>query len=81
MRRRSKWSRPTLHFALQLPTDRVVEGAEFVGPVAIAEMARAAGVAGFDAVSVTDHPFPPARDPRRSRREWCERVAAFGKRV
>jgi probable F420-dependent oxidoreductase len=50
-----------VRFALQLPTDRVAEGAEFVGPVAIAELARAAETAGFDAVSVTDHPFPPAR--------------------
>jgi probable F420-dependent oxidoreductase len=46
---------------VQLPTDRVAEGAEFVGPDAIAELACAAEAAGFDAVSVTDHPFPPAR--------------------
>jgi probable F420-dependent oxidoreductase len=50
-----------LRFAVQLPTDRVAEGAEFVGPDAIAELACAAEAAGFDAVSVTDHPFPPAR--------------------
>ena len=50
-----------MRFAVQLPTDRVAEGAEFVGPDAIAELARAAEAAGFDAVSVTDHPFPPAR--------------------
>jgi probable F420-dependent oxidoreductase len=50
-----------VRFAVQLPTDRVAEGAEFVGPDAIAELARAAEAAGFDAVSVTDHPFPPAR--------------------
>jgi len=50
-----------VRFAVLLPTDRVTEGAEFVGPDAIAELARAAEAAGFDAVSVTDHPFPPAR--------------------
>ena len=50
-----------MRFAVQLPTDRVSEGAEFVGPDAIAEVARAAEAAGFDAVSVTDHPFTPAR--------------------
>lgn len=47
-----------MHFSLQLPTDRVALGDEFVGPSAIAEMARAAEEAGFDAAFVTDHPFP-----------------------
>ncbi len=50
-----------MRFAVQLPTDHVDAGAEFVGAAAIAAMARAAEAAGFDAVSVTDHPFPPAR--------------------
>lgn len=50
-----------MRFSVQLPTDHVAQGAEFVGPAAIAEVARAAEDAGFDAVSVTDHPFPPAR--------------------
>lgn len=50
-----------MRFSVQLPTDQVAQGAEFVGPAAIADVARAAEAAGFDAVSVTDHPFPPAR--------------------
>ena len=50
-----------MRVAVQLPTDHVQAGAEFVSGDAIAAMARAAEDAGFDAVSVTDHPFPPAR--------------------
>lgn len=50
-----------MRFALTLPTDHVQSGAEFVSADAIAEMSRTAEAAGFDAVSVTDHPFPPAR--------------------
>jgi len=50
-----------MRFAVQLPIDHVREGREFVSREAIAEMARAAEVAGFDAVGVTDHPAPPAR--------------------
>jgi probable F420-dependent oxidoreductase len=47
-----------VRFAVQLPVDRLDE---FAAPDALAELARAAEAAGFDAVSVTDHPFPPAR--------------------
>lgn len=50
-----------MRFSLQLPTDRVGAGDEFVGPRAIAEMARAIEDAGFDACFVTDHPFPNDR--------------------
>jgi probable F420-dependent oxidoreductase len=50
-----------MRFSVQLPTDHVGEGREFVSPEAIAEMARAAEASGFDAVGVTDHPAPPAR--------------------
>ena len=50
-----------MRFAVQLPTDAVEAGDELLSAHAIAEMARAAEVAGFDAVSVTDHPMPPAR--------------------
>lgn len=50
-----------MKLAVQLPTDRVDAGAEFVSAQAIAAMARAAESAGFDAVAVTDHPAPPAR--------------------
>jgi len=39
----------------------VEEGAELLSAAAVAELARAAEAAGFDAVSVTDHPAPPAR--------------------
>jgi probable F420-dependent oxidoreductase len=50
-----------MRFAVLLPTDQVARGDEFVSHAAIAAMARAAEDAGFDAVSVTDHPAPPAR--------------------
>jgi probable F420-dependent oxidoreductase len=44
--------------SLGLPTHRLDRGDEFVGGDAIADMALAAEVAGFDAVFVTEHPFP-----------------------
>ncbi len=50
-----------MHFSVQLPTDKVDRGAEFVSGEAIAEMARAAQSAGFDACFVTDHPIPDDR--------------------
>jgi probable F420-dependent oxidoreductase len=49
---------PGVRFSLQLPTDRVDRGDEFVGGPALAEMACAAEAAGFDASFVTEHPFP-----------------------
>jgi alkanesulfonate monooxygenase SsuD/methylene tetrahydromethanopterin reductase-like flavin-dependent oxidoreductase (luciferase family) len=50
-----------VRFSLQLPTDRVVSGDEFVSGPAVAEMAREIEAAGFDACFVTEHPFPPRR--------------------
>ena len=50
-----------MRFAVQLPTDRVGAGPELLSAGAVAEMARAAERAGFSALSVTDHPMPPAR--------------------
>jgi len=50
-----------VRFTLQLPTDRVAQGEEFVSAQAIAEMARAVERAGFDAAFVTDHPAPEDR--------------------
>jgi probable F420-dependent oxidoreductase len=50
-----------VRFTVQLPTHRVEAGAEFASGEAVAEMARAAERAGFDAVFVTDHPFPGDR--------------------
>ena len=50
-----------MHFTLQLPTDRVAQGDEFVSAEAIAEMALAAEAEGFDAAFVTDHPAPEDR--------------------
>ena len=50
-----------MHFTIQFPTDRVALGEEFVSAEAIAEMARAAEAAGFDAAFVTDHPAPEDR--------------------
>jgi probable F420-dependent oxidoreductase len=41
-----------------LHTQRVDLGSEFVSADAVASVARAAERAGFDSVSVTDHPFP-----------------------
>jgi probable F420-dependent oxidoreductase len=45
-------------FSLQLPTDRVEQGDEFVGVDAIREIAAAIEQAGYDACWVTEHPFP-----------------------
>jgi len=50
-----------MRFTLQLPTDRVDAAAEFVRGDAVAEMARTAEAAGFDACFVTEHPFPSDR--------------------
>jgi probable F420-dependent oxidoreductase len=50
-----------VRFTLQLPTDHVSQGDEFVSAEAIAEMAGAAEQAGFDAAFVTDHPAPEDR--------------------
>lgn len=50
-----------MKFSVSLPTDRIEHGAEFVTQAAIADVARAAEDAGFDACFVTDHPFPPHR--------------------
>jgi len=43
---------------VSLQTDQVAKGDEFVSGTAIAEVARTAEAAGFDAVFVTEHPFP-----------------------
>ncbi len=50
-----------MRFTLQLPTDKVKQPAEFLTAAALAEMARAAESAGFDAAFVTDHPAPSTR--------------------
>ena len=50
-----------MRFTLQLPTDRVDAAEEFVRGDAVAEMARTAEEAGFDACFVTEHPFPSDR--------------------
>lgn len=47
-----------MKYSVQLPTDRLEEGDEFVSADAIAEMAEAIERAGFDACYVTEHPFP-----------------------
>ena len=47
-----------MRVSVGLPVHRVDLGDEFVSADGIAECARAAEAAGFDAVSVTDHPFP-----------------------
>ncbi len=47
-----------MRISLGLPTQRVDQLEEFVTGEAVAEMSRAAESAGFDAVFVTEHPFP-----------------------
>jgi probable F420-dependent oxidoreductase len=47
-----------MRVSVGLPVHRVDLGDEFVSGDAIGELAVAAEKAGFDAVSVTDHPFP-----------------------
>ncbi len=47
-----------MKFSVQLPTDRVERGDEYISADAIAEMAEAIERAGFDACWVTEHPFP-----------------------
>lgn len=47
--------------AVGLPVDRVGFGDEFVSGPAVAEMSTAVEAVGFDAVFVTDHPFPDSR--------------------
>lgn len=49
-----------MRFSVQLPTDRV-DGAGLLTAEAVGGLARSAEDAGFDAVYVTDHPFPPDR--------------------
>ena len=51
----------TMRFTVQLPTDKVAGGEEFLSAEAIAAMARAAEEADFDACFVTDHPIPEDR--------------------
>ncbi len=47
-----------LKLSIGLPTDKVQLGDQFTSGDAVMEMARTAEEAGFDAVHVTDHPFP-----------------------
>ena len=47
-----------VRYCVSLQTDQVGRGAEFVSGPAVTEVARAAEAAGFDAVFVTEHPFP-----------------------
>ncbi|MFC5950406.1 TIGR03619 family F420-dependent LLM class oxidoreductase [Pseudonocardia lutea] len=47
-----------MRFVLGLPTDQAERPEEFLTADAVAEVAQAAEAAGFDAVGVTDHPFP-----------------------
>src|SRR5213075_2287823 len=51
----------TLRFALGLPTEHPESFDELSSGPALIELARAAEDAGFDAISVTDHPFPEDR--------------------
>ncbi|HUJ67251.1 MAG TPA: TIGR03619 family F420-dependent LLM class oxidoreductase [Acidimicrobiales bacterium] len=48
-----------MRISLGLPTHRVDRPEEFVTGAAVTEMAQGAEAAGFDAVYVTEHPFPP----------------------
>jgi len=51
----------SVRFSLQLPTDRVDAGDEFVSGAGVLEMARSIESAGFDACFVTEHPIPTDR--------------------
>ena len=48
-----------MRFSGQIPTDQVLNGAEWTRAAAISELARALEDADFDAGYVTEHPFPP----------------------
>ncbi len=50
-----------MQFSVNLPTEKVDFGDEFIAGSAIAEMARCIEGAGFDACFVTDHPMPGDR--------------------
>lgn len=54
-----------MRYILGLPTDQVDRPGEFLTADAVAEVAQAAERVGFDAVAVTDHPFPQDK--------WLER--------
>lgn len=47
-----------MRFSVELPTQRVAAGDEFVSAAAVTDIARCAEEAGFSACFVTDHPFP-----------------------
>lgn len=47
-----------MHFTLSLPFMSHPQKPEFLSQEAVAEVARAAETAGFDAVAVTEHPIP-----------------------
>jgi probable F420-dependent oxidoreductase len=47
-----------VRYCVSLQTDQLSKGAEFASGAGISEVARAAEAAGFDAVFVTEHPFP-----------------------
>jgi probable F420-dependent oxidoreductase len=49
---------PAVRYCVSLQTDQVGAGEEFVSGAGVAAVARAAEAAGFDAVFVTEHPFP-----------------------
>ena len=49
-----------MRFTLGLPTDHI-EQPEFFTASALMRMAQVAEQAGFGAVNITDHPFPPAK--------------------
>ncbi len=50
-----------MRFAVELPTQRVDLGDEFVSASGVSTVARAAEAAGFSSCFVTDHPFPSDR--------------------
>ncbi|HEV8296005.1 MAG TPA: TIGR03619 family F420-dependent LLM class oxidoreductase [Acidimicrobiales bacterium] len=52
-----------MKYSLSFPADQVEQVDEFCTGEAVMEMARAAEAAGFDAVDVTEHPFPSRVGP------------------
>ncbi len=61
VRARSRCYVVAMRFSVELPTQRVDQGDEFVSAEAVSEIARAAEEAGFSSCFVTDHPFPSKR--------------------
>ncbi|HVV31530.1 MAG TPA: LLM class F420-dependent oxidoreductase, partial [Mycobacteriales bacterium] len=50
---------PELKLSVQIPMGAIKHWERWIGTRHLSDVAIAAEQAGFDAISVTDHPFPP----------------------